>query len=217
MCFQNCRPSIRRSSRLPEALLDRPRFYRWVQNLLGARRLQRTFLRRYVQPGGGDRILDLGCGPGYLLEELHEVQYVGIDLNPAHIVEALRRYPGRARFFCQRLGTDEPLPKGPFDRVLAVGLLHHLDDESVRRLMGQAAAELAPGGRLVTIDCCFAPQQSFWSRWLVSRDRGQFVRQPHQYEALARAAFPSVESAVHHNLLRIPYSHTVLCCQRGDA
>ena len=62
----------------------------------------------------------------------------------------------------------------------------------------------------MTIDPCFAPGQSPVARWLLRRDRGRFVRTRPAYLALAREAYPSVESDLRHDLLRIPYTHLVM-------
>ncbi len=202
---------------LRAALLDRPWFYQAMQDLVGASRLRRLFLERYVEAEPGQKVLDLGCGPADLLRHLGNVDYVGVDLNPAYIEKARQEYGQRAEFHCQRLGGDSPLPAGPFDRILAVGLLHHLDDDAADRLLGQAASALKPGGALVTIDCCYDPNQSGLSRRLVSLDRGEHVRRAESYVVLASPYFQDALVDVHHNLLRIPYTHAAMVCRREVA
>lgn len=195
------------------ALLDRPVIYQWVQRLFGAERARRRFLDQYVELEPGLRVLDLGCGPADLLRHLGDVRYVGIDLNPAYIEQAKGDFGQRGEFHCQRLGSDDSLPGGPYDRVLAVGLLHHLDDDSADRLLKQAASVLAPEGTLVTLDCCYAANQSGLSRWLVSRDRGEYVRRAEAYPVLAAPYFQDAYVDVLHNLLTIPYTHAAMVCR----
>ena len=73
-----------------------------------------------------------------------------------------------------RARADEPdLGGRRFDVVLAMGLLHHLDDAECAALIGFAHASLDPGGRLVTIDPAYAPEQARVARWLIGRDRGE--------------------------------------------
>jgi SAM-dependent methyltransferase len=196
------------------SLLDRPVLYQWVQKLFGAERARRRFLDQYVEPEAGLRVLDLGCGPADLLRHLGDVHYVGVDLSEAYIRQAEADYGSRGEFHCARLGGPEPLPGGPYDRVLAVGLLHHLDDTSADRLLRQAAQVLAPGGALVTLDCCYAPNQSGLSRWMVSRDRGEHVRRAEAYPVLAAPYFEDAYVDVLHNLLRIPYTHAAMVCRK---
>jgi hypothetical protein len=73
---------------------------------------------------------------------------------------------------------------------------------------------LGEGGRLVTLDAAYTPDMSRASRFVVGRDRGQSILAPDGYEALARMAFADVAVSVHHDLLRIPYTHVFLCCSR---
>jgi SAM-dependent methyltransferase len=93
---------------------------------------------------------------------------------------------------------------GSFDLVLATGILHHLDDSRALSLFELARKALKPTGRLITFDGCFVAGQPKLAKFVVSRDRGAFVRQPEQYSRLASASFGKVETFVRHDLLRIP-------------
>jgi SAM-dependent methyltransferase len=158
------------------------------------------------------RVLDLGCGPGTLFEHLGEVRYIGIDISEAYIDRAGRTYADRAEF---RVGDATELDgdlRG-FDLVLAFGVLHHLDDDAAGLLFEQARSAVASEGRLVTLDnTVIADEPRLIADRIVSWDRGAHVRDPSEYEGLARAAFPVVRCAVRRDLLRIPYTHCVLEC-----
>ena len=101
-----------------------------------------------------------------------------------------------------------------FDLVLATGVLHHLTDAEAVDLFRVAHAALKPGGRLVTLDGCFSPGQSFVARQMLKNDRGQYVRDEAGYLALARQVFVEVTPTVTTDLLRIPYTHLVMECRR---
>jgi SAM-dependent methyltransferase len=103
---------------------------------------------------------------------------------------------------------------GKFDVVIAKSLLHHIDEDEALHLFHSASRMLAEAGRLVTLDAAYTPDMSRGSRFVVSRDRGQSILTPEGYEALARRAFSEVEIAVHHDLLRIPYTHVFMSCGR---
>ncbi|CCH06365.1 Uncharacterised protein [Achromobacter xylosoxidans] len=77
-----------------------------------------------------------------------------------------------------------------------------------------AYRSLKPGGRLVTIDGCYVPGQARLARYLLSKDRGEFVRSQPQYEALARSAFSNIAVHVRHDFLRVPYTHIIMECTR---
>lgn len=104
-----------------------------------------------------------------------------------------------------------------FDIVLAMGLLHHLDDAEAASLVELASQALVPGGRFVVIDPAHAAGQPGTTRWLIGRDRGEYVRTADAYAELARASFGSVAVTVRSDLLRVPYTHAVLECTEAGA
>jgi SAM-dependent methyltransferase len=96
--------------------------------------------------------------------------------------------------------------------VLATGVLHHLDNERAAKLFELARTALRPDGRLITYDGCYVPEQSKAVRWVLSKDRGKFVRKREEYLRLASASFSKIEPHIRHDLLRIPYTHLIMCC-----
>lgn len=198
------------------AALSHARVHQAVQNLLGGPRSRGRFFDEHVQAKPGERLLDVGCGTGIALDHLPEgIDYVGVDLSEAYIADAQRRYgaQGRGRFASCDVSEVQEQCGGPYDVVLAKGLLHHLDDAQVRTLLRDVAPLLAPGGRVVTFDGAYTPDQSRLARWIISRDRGQDVRPVEGYADLARQFFADVQVHVRHDLLRVPYTHCILDCR----
>jgi SAM-dependent methyltransferase len=192
------------------ALLSVPRLYSSVQEAVGAGRSRRLLAQRHIRAAPGARVLDVGCGPGELIGSLPSVDYLGFDLNPRYIEAAKRDYGDRGRFFCADARDVDLSAEEPFDVVLAVGLLHHLDDAGVNRLLRLAASVLADEGRLVTFDGVLVPGQPRLARWLIERDRGREVRTFEGYLRLARAHFERVDHTVSEDFLRVPYTHLVM-------
>jgi ubiquinone/menaquinone biosynthesis C-methylase UbiE len=101
------------------------------------------------------RILDVGCGTGYLLGRLAvrapQAQVLaGIDAAPAMIeVAGAAAADDRMRFVA---GTAEqlPWPEATFDLVVSTTSFDHWADQ--RAGLAECARVLAPGGRLVLAD-----------------------------------------------------------------
>jgi SAM-dependent methyltransferase len=94
----------------------------------------------------GYRVLEVGCGTGFVLKELVQLcqrgEVVGMDLYPEAVEFA------RARASCQVLVGDvlKPLDLELFDVVCAFDVIEHLDDD-VSILQGLRKL-LKPGGTL---------------------------------------------------------------------
>jgi SAM-dependent methyltransferase len=197
-------------------LLEVPALYERVQRLLGADAARKRFVAEFLRPVPGARILDIGCGPGPLLEYLPaDVDYTGYDLNASYIEAARRRYGARARFYHTRIG-EEPaeLEAWSFDLVIAKGILHHLDDDEARQLLRAAFRYLRPGGFFVSLDGARHEGQRALARLILSLDRGRAVRDPAGYERLAREHTSAVEGVLITDWLAVPYSHYIMRAQK---
>jgi cyclopropane fatty-acyl-phospholipid synthase-like methyltransferase len=195
-------------------ILNRPFFYEFYHQLIGATYRSHVLVNDYIRPQSGDRILDIGCGPGNMVPFLPQGEYLGVDANESYINSARERYGKRGAFVCERVSHHSVQQFGAFDIVLALGLVHHLDDDEARDLFRLGYTALKPGGRMITNDGCYMQNQSTVKRYLLSRDRGQFVRTQQEYETLAHSWFKQVRSNIREDVLRIPYTHLIMECTR---
>jgi ubiquinone/menaquinone biosynthesis C-methylase UbiE len=113
----------------------------------------RERLRRFVDPRGDERVLDLGTGTGALAFAIAPLvrEVVGVDLVPAMLEEAKKRaseFPNVS--FVEGDLTKLPPGLGSFDIAACVRTLHHVARPEL------AVAELTraalPGGYVLVID-----------------------------------------------------------------
>jgi 2-polyprenyl-3-methyl-5-hydroxy-6-metoxy-1,4-benzoquinol methylase len=101
-------------------------------------------------PVGAEKVLDVGCGEGYLCRDLAVKvrQVVGVDRDGPSIDRA-RRFPGPGdiNYVVGDLFELELAPAS-FDLVACVAALHHMDMEKGLLRMAEM---LKPGGALVIV------------------------------------------------------------------
>jgi len=104
----------------------------------------------------GERVLDIGCGEGYLLRKLKdkfEVLY-GLDVSPSRLREAEAKikeiYPSEvSRFKFVEGNADDPLPfpDNFFDVITCIAVIEHVYD--IFSLVKEIHRKLKPGGYAV--------------------------------------------------------------------
>jgi SAM-dependent methyltransferase len=197
------------------APLSSPIVYEVFHHLIGARRWLKRFTDQVIRPRSGDRVLDIGCGPGALLRCLPATTtYIGLDRNPAYIERARGAHGHRGEFICDDVGNFAGHALASADIAIAIGLLHHLDDDLASDLLRATASALKPGGRLITVDPCFHPEQSMIQRFVVSHDRGMHVRPFERYIELTSAVFPGADATFQRGHLPFPHSICIVQAAR---
>lgn len=196
------------------ALLEYPLVYNSFQLLMGASKVRAQFVSEYICPKPNDNILDVGCGTADILDFLPlDVNYIGFDASESYISFARRKFLGRGVFSCGIVDSVETKSLPKVDTVIAIGLIHHLDDDEVLTLMGVAKGVLKKGGRFIALDPCYEKGQSKVAKWLIDHDRGLNVRSEQEYRGLMSSVFSKCESSVVHRSW-IPYTHHIAVCHK---
>ncbi|MFD8388679.1 class I SAM-dependent methyltransferase [Streptomyces sp. NPDC059680] len=164
----------------PGVTIATPRAYEVFGALCFAGRRGRAFSRLAELSGAvpGDRVLDVGCGTGYLTRHMAarvgpDGAVTGVDPSPPVLdyARARTRRPGSAP--CDyREGVAEALdlPDGSFDTVVTSLMLHHLPEELRPSALREMYRVLRPGGRLLVVE--FRPPKSRIGRHLVHGGAG---------------------------------------------
>ncbi len=106
-------------------------------------------LLRFARLAPGERVLEVGCGPGFVLAEAGAAHVlVGVDLSPHMLRAAAARAPNaRAiRALVERL----PFRPGSFDLVYSRSVLHHVLDPAT--MVREMARVVRVRGRVVVND-----------------------------------------------------------------
>jgi SAM-dependent methyltransferase len=189
------------------------RIYDLFQTAVGAPASKRHFVHGYVKAKPDNRVLDLGCGTGAMLELLPPgISYVGVEINDGYVRHARELLGQAGTFVCADLTTFEPTSK--FDIVVAHGVMHHLDDSGVLAACSVAHRALEEGGRVVFAEPCRIPTQSHLETAIMDRDRGGHIRTPEHYRDLMSHYFEPVSMNFMHGSYRIPYTMLILEAQR---
>jgi arsenite methyltransferase len=112
---------------------------------------QRRLTREALAVRGGEKVLDIGSGPGLLAAELADqgADVLGVDPSESMLAMARRREIPRAEF---EVGDALSLPvaDASFDVAVSTQVLEYVED--VAAALREAHRALRPGGRLLVLD-----------------------------------------------------------------
>ena len=130
-----------------------------------ARKLERLYLTKDVVAqrsetikqlalSQGERVLDVGCGPGFLCESMADVvgrygAVIGIDISGALIELCTRREPPKWLSYRVEDATQLHQPDASFDAVVCTQTAGYIPD--VDRALSEAFRVLKPGGRAIFV------------------------------------------------------------------
>lgn len=113
---------------------------RWLER----RRLDALLGLAAHQPG--ERVLEVGCGAGHVLERFEGAIRTGVDLSASMLARTRRRL-GDTVELSQGSADQLPFPDGTFDVVLCTEVLEHTPDPAA--VVKELVRVAGPGGRVV--------------------------------------------------------------------
>jgi arsenite methyltransferase len=119
---------------------------------------RRAIVRSALGAAPGERVLDVGCGPGFycaeLLEDVGDLgSVVGLDGSAAMLALAARRCGDRVELR-EADATSLPVEDASFDAVLSIQVQEYVPD--VAASLGELHRVLRPGGRALVFDIDWA-------------------------------------------------------------
>ncbi len=121
---------------------------------------RRRLVRTALGAAPGERILDVGCGPGFYCVELADEvgqsgSAIGVDSSPAMLELAARRCAGHDRVeLRQGDAVALPVDDSSCDAAVCVQVLEYVADPTVA--LAEMHRALRPGGRVVVWDVDWA-------------------------------------------------------------
>ncbi len=179
------------------SLLSNPNFYNFTQHLLGASAFRKKFIENlFIKKNA--KILDIGCGTSTVIKFLNEPEYYGYDISSKNINFCKKKFGNLGNFYNKVFTKDELIHLPKFDYIFLFGFIHHINDNDVISLFKILKLCLKPNGYICTIDGVLEKKQNSIARFLISRDRGQFVRTKESYIKLTKDIFFSLKTEIIH-------------------
>lgn len=107
------------------------------------------FLKKYIHEG--DRVLDVGCGNGRLLDlfEGTAITYTGVD-SSKELIAIAEKERGAKGTFVHASALSLPFADNSFDTVFSIAVLHHIPSKEYRmQFVSEIKRVLKPGGTCV--------------------------------------------------------------------
>lgn len=105
--------------------------YNLYQKIIGADNYLKRYIKNYIHPQKGDKILELACGAGnvYSLFPLKDVYYTGIEYSQNYVAFAKKKYPEQT-FICADVTQDFEV-NDKYDVIYAEAIIAAIPDEKV--------------------------------------------------------------------------------------
>lgn len=104
-------------------------------------------------PLAGKRVVDIGTGPGFLIDELlrRGAECSGVELSPELTAVANERLARRSGFGGVTKGSVSqlPIPDASVDVACCLEVVEHLLDNQLNELLGELVRVVRPGGHVV--------------------------------------------------------------------
>jgi len=155
------------------ALLARPEAFYLFLELFGNYNMVSGIVDDELSVNDKDRILDLGCGTGYISKIFPSENFIGVDSDKDYIEFARRKY---RRNFLTMNAADLKFADGYFDIVFISNLFHHLTHEMVLKVLSEVKRVLKPGGQALLMDISYVSERdSFYKKAIRMIDRGKNI------------------------------------------
>ena len=193
--------------------INSPLVYRIIQYIMSGTSFRNSIIKKNIKKSNL-KILDIGCGPAQILEQIPRCDYYGYDIDQRSIQYAKKKYRKKNyHFYCKKFNKTEikKLPK--FDFVIFFGILHHLSNKEADKMLTLCKRIMKKNSKLLTEDPILVEKQNIIAKFLIEKDRGINVRQKKEYINLLKKHFKKIKNKVTHQFF-IPYTWFTTVCSK---
>ena len=113
-----------------------------------------TVFKSFIDTSEDFIVLDCGCGTSKYRELIDAKKYIGIDFNSSYIEEARSKFPNDT-FKVADLTNLQTIDYEKVDRIILLGIIHHLDNNESMVLLDKLYSLLTENGVIYTLDPLF--------------------------------------------------------------
>lgn len=150
---------------------------------------QKEIIKKYFKLMENDLVLDLGCGPGEFSPLFEKKNYIGIDVNKKDIVYASKKYDKK---FLVADAKKLPFADSYFNKILVMGVFHHLSEVDCLFVMSEINRVLKDRGEVLVMED--TKSNSILTKFIHYLDQGNFIRHQQEWEKLFNAKFKIIKS-----------------------
>jgi ubiquinone/menaquinone biosynthesis C-methylase UbiE len=156
------------------------------RKIIGLKKIQETIVSE-AQFKAGDKVIDVGCGTGMLLEEIYKqygqsLEYMGVEPEESKLHLAQQFHAGKTIKFKRGFANHLPSIQDYYTHVICMVSFHHFPREEWKECLIELKRVLAPEGKLIIVE--FGKPKGILGRFLwfinpckkISRDVESFLR-----------------------------------------
>ncbi len=194
-------------------MINNPLVYKFIQKIMSGTSFRKNIIKKNIIKKNLN-ILDIGCGPAEILAYIPNCKYYGYDIDKRSIDYAKKKYLSKNySFFCKTFNEKEikKLPK--FDFIILFGILHHLNDEEISKILNLCKKVMKKNCKVLTEDPILIKNQNIIAKFLVKSDRGMNVRNKKEYLCLLNSHFKKISYKIVPQFF-IPYTWFATICKK---
>lgn len=186
--------------------------YNLYQKIIGADNYLKRYIKNYIHPQKGDKILELACGAGnvYSLFPLKDVYYTGIEYSQNYVAFAKKKYPEQT-FICADVTQDFKVDN-EYDIIYAEAIISAIPDEKVLKMFELIKKCSNSKTRIILSDMNYRKSAPFIERFLMENERNEYVRTKEDYIKLISNYFKIDKISIDEKPYNIPYQKIIFEC-----